>query len=73
MKIFEINKDLYIEADADCFEPVLRLVDRAGAEGGDPLRVIVYPHEIKALVVALIPAAIWVTCKWIKNMSKRED
>jgi hypothetical protein len=59
MKTFRASDDLIVEAKTDGEGPLLVLRDLGSEKEGDPLRLIVYPGEIQALVSALLEAAMW--------------
>jgi len=59
MKTFKASDDLIVEAKTDGEEPLLVLRDLGSERDGDPLRLIVYPGEIQALVSALLEAEMW--------------
>jgi hypothetical protein len=58
MMTFKASDDLIVEAKTD-EEPLLVLRDLGSERDGDPLRLIVYPGEIQALVSALLEAEMW--------------
>jgi len=59
MQVFKVSNGLQIEAVTEMEKPYLIIHDLLEEGGGDPLWVIIWPHEVKALIAALVEATVY--------------